>query len=123
MTTKALYPKMDYESNGRQYKLTAYSITRNYIIGDAGFIRVEFPVALIDKATNMIYAEVTYNILETSFEQEVSVGDIDKHQGTIDHIVVVEGGFIEPKPSGKDIVLELMRRLMKYLEDNRQNFV
>lgn len=119
MTTKALYPRMDYESNGRQYLLSVYSLTRNYSMGDAGFVSIDFPVVLIDKATNMIYAEVTYNILETSFEQEVRVDRIDKHQDTIDYIVRTEGGFVEPQPPKDDIVFELLDRLMKYLENNK----
>ena len=122
MTTKTLYPRMDYESNGRQYILSAYTFTRNYSIGDAGFVRIDFPVVLTDKATNMIYAEVTYNILETSFEKEIRVDKIDKHQDTIDYIVRTEGDFVEPEPPQPpkdDIVFELLDRLMKYLENNK----
>ena len=58
LTTKTLYPIIDYENNGRQYLLSASTFTRNYSIGDAGFVNIDFPVTLIDKATNMIYAKV-----------------------------------------------------------------
>ena len=61
----------------------------------------------------------TYNILETSFEKTVFVEDIDKHQGTINHIVSIEGGFVEPQPPKDDIVFELLDRVMKLLENNK----
>ena len=114
--TESMIPIMDFTSNGRQYLLSADSLSRIHSIGDAGFVRMEFPVTMTDKSTNMIYAVVTYNIIETSFEQEVSVKDINKYQETINYIVNLEHGFVEPQPPEKDIVLELMKRLTKFMK-------
>lgn len=119
MTTKPLYPKLQYESNDRDYILSAYSVTRNYSIGDGGFVEMEFPVAIIDKVTNMVCVEVTYKILSTSFEKEVTVDKIERHKDTIDYIVSREGCFVEPEPPGTDIALKLLDLLVKYLELNR----
>ena len=120
MTTKSLYPKLDYESYGRKYVLSAYSVTRNYTIGDGGFVEMEFPILIIDKATNMGCIEVTYKILSTSFEKEVSVDKIERHKDTIDYIVSKEGGFLEPQPPETDIVLELLDLLVNYLQENNR---
>ena len=122
MATKMLYPKMDYRSNGRDYILSAYSVTRDYGIGDGGFVEMKFPITIIDKITNMICMEVTYKILSTSFENYVSVDKIDRHQDTIDFIVFSEGCFVEPQPPKEDIVLELLDRLTKYLENYNKRY-
>ena len=120
MTTKPLYPKLNYDSNGRQYRITAYTVSRNYSIGDAGFVELEFPIIIIDKIRNMVCMEVTYNILETSFDTKVSVDKVDKRQDTIDYIVSLEGSFVEPNPPKADLVLKLLDKLMKYLEANKK---
>lgn len=70
MTTKPLYPKLNYESNGRQYRITAYTVNRNYSIEDNEVVKIEFPIVVIDKLRNMVCMEVTYNIFETSFWDE-----------------------------------------------------
>ena len=123
MTTKILYPKLDYVSHDREFIVTASTYTRNYSYGDAGFVDIEFPIEIIDKATNMICMEVTYNIFETSFENQVSVDKLDRRQDTIDFIVSTEGCFVEPDPPGKELVLELLDRLIKYLQEYAERYL